>query len=280
VERQSIDITFFTNLIKINTFNKNIMYWIDTHAHLYGEEFAEDRTDMVQRALAAGVSKIFLPNIDQQAIPGMLELENQYPGQCFAMMGLHPCYVKENVAEEMTIVKDWLAKRSFKAIGEIGLDFYWDTTFREQQYQAFREQLQLAKDYLLPVSIHSRESTRECIDEVKALKDDTLTGVFHCFSGTLEEAREIIDLGFYLGIGGVVTFKKSGLDKIIAQLPLEHLVLETDAPYLAPVPYRGKRNESAYIPLVGEKVADIKNLKIEDVAAITTTNALKLFKML
>lgn len=256
------------------------MYWIDTHAHLYGEEFSADRAAMVERALAAGVDKIFLPNIDQQAIPGMLELESQYPGHCFAMMGLHPCYVKENVAEEMATVKAWLAKRPFHAIGEIGLDFYWDTTFQAQQYEAFREQLQLAKAYQLPVAIHSRESTRQCIDEVKALQDGSLTGVFHCFSGTLEEAQEVIDLGFYLGIGGVVTFKKSGLDKIVEQIPLEYIILETDAPYLAPVPYRGKRNESAYIPLVGEKVADIKNLKIADVAAITTTNALKLFKML
>jgi TatD DNase family protein len=208
----------------------------------------------------------------------MLALEAQYPDNCYAMMGVHPCYVNENVAQELTIVEEWLGKRPFKAIGEIGLDFHWDTTYSEQQYQAFRRQLELARSYSLPVAIHSRESTRECIDEVKSLQDGRLSGVFHCFSGTLEEAKEIIDLGFYLGIGGVVTFKKSGLDKLLEQIDMEHIILETDAPYLAPVPYRGKRNESAYIPLIGEKIADIKNLKIADVAAITTSNALKLFK--
>jgi TatD DNase family protein len=208
----------------------------------------------------------------------MLALEAQYPDNCYAMMGVHPCYVNENVAQELAIVAEWLEKRPFKAIGEIGLDFHWDTTYSEQQYQAFRMQLELARSYSLPVAIHSRESTRECIDEVKSLQDGRLSGVFHCFSGTLEEAKEIIDLGFYLGIGGVVTFKKSGLDKLLEQIDMEHIILETDAPYLAPVPYRGKRNESAYIPLIGEKIADIKNLKIADVAAITTSNALKLFK--
>jgi TatD DNase family protein len=256
------------------------MNWIDTHAHLYGEDFSDDRTVVVERALAAGVSHLYLPNIDSSSIAGMLALETEFPGKCFAMMGVHPCYVNENVDQELGIVKDWLAKRPFKAIGEIGLDFYWDKTHVEQQYKAFRTQLELAREYSLPVAIHSRESTHECIDEVKALQDGRLSGVFHCFSGTLEEAKEIIDLGFYLGIGGVVTFKKSGLDKILEDIDLANVVLETDAPYLAPVPYRGKRNESAYIPLIGEKIADVKNLKIADIAAITTNNALKLFKML
>ncbi|UPK69925.1 TatD family hydrolase [Chitinophaga filiformis] len=254
------------------------MNWIDTHAHLYGEEFSADRTVMVERALAAGVSRLYLPNIDSTSIEGMLALEAQFPDNCFAMMGVHPCYINENVERELSVVREWLSKRPFKAIGEIGLDFYWDTTYREQQYHAFRSQLELAREYNLPVAIHSRESTRECIDEVKALQDGRLSGVFHCFSGTLEEAKEIIDLGFYLGIGGVVTFKKSGLDKILEDIDLQYVVLETDAPYLAPVPYRGKRNESAYIPLIGEKIADVKNLKIADVAAMTTNNALKLFK--
>lgn len=254
------------------------MNWIDTHAHLYNKEFSGDRTEMVERALTAGVSRLFLPNIDSTTITSMLELEEQYPGNCYAMMGVHPCHVNENVDDELATVLSWLEKRAFKAIGEIGMDFYWDRTYTEQQYKAFRTQLELAKSYNLPVSIHSRESTRECIDEVKAMQDGRLSGVFHCFSGTVEEAKEIIDLGFYLGIGGVVTFKKSGLDQIIEQIDIQHVVLETDAPYLAPVPYRGKRNESAYIPLIGEKIADIKNLKIADVAAITTSNALKLFK--
>ncbi|PWV54354.1 TatD family hydrolase [Chitinophaga sp. S165] len=254
------------------------MNWIDTHAHLYGEDFSADRTAMVERALTAGVSRLYLPNIDSTSIDGMLALEDQFPENCFAMMGVHPCYINENVEQELAVVREWLAKRPFKAIGEIGLDFYWDTTYREQQYKAFRSQLEMAREYSLPVAIHSRESTRECIDEVKALQDGRLSGVFHCFSGTLEEAKEIIDLGFYLGIGGVVTFKKSGLDKILEDIDMQYIVLETDAPYLAPVPYRGKRNESAYIPLIGEKIADVKNLKIADVAAITTNNALKLFK--
>ncbi|WP_143304556.1 TatD family hydrolase [Chitinophaga vietnamensis] len=256
------------------------MLWIDTHAHLYSEEFQSDRTEMVARAFAAGVEKIFLPNIDEDSIAGMLALEAAYPDKLYAMMGIHPCYVKEDVEPQLELVKAWLQQRPFKAIGEIGLDFYWDKSLLSQQYRAFQEQLMLAREYQLPVAIHSRESTRECINEVKALQNGQLSGVFHCFSGTLEEAKEIIDLGFYLGIGGVVTFKKSGLDQIVSAIDLQHIVLETDAPYLAPVPYRGKRNESAYLPLAGEKVADIKNLKIEEVAAITSSNALKLFKTL
>ncbi|MCW3462851.1 TatD family hydrolase [Chitinophaga nivalis] len=256
------------------------MNWIDTHAHLYSEEFAADREEVIARALAAGVDQLFLPNIDETSIEGMLQLESQYPDQVYAMMGIHPCYVKEEVDVQLDLVKAWLQQRPFKAIGEIGLDFYWDKTFLTQQYRAFQEQLLLAREYGLPVAIHSRESTQECINEVKALQDGRLSGVFHCFSGTTEEAKEIIDLGFYLGIGGVVTFKKSGLDKILETIDLAHIVLETDAPYLAPVPYRGKRNESAYLPLAGEKVADIKNLKIEEVADITSRNARKLFKML
>jgi TatD DNase family protein len=254
------------------------MQWIDTHAHLYGEEFAKDRTEMVERALAAGVYQLLLPNIDSSTINDMLALEVQFPGVCYPMMGIHPCYVNENVDQELRIVREWLEKRPFKAIGEIGLDFYHDTTYTVQQYKAFREQLDLSRQYKLPVSIHARESTRECIDEVKALQDGRLSGVFHCFSGTLEQAKEVIDLGFYLGIGGVVTFKKAGLDKLLEHIDLQYVILETDAPYLAPVPYRGKRNESAYIPLIGERIADVKNLTIGEIAAITTSNALKLFK--
>jgi TatD DNase family protein len=254
------------------------MLWIDTHAHLYGKEFNQDRPAMIARALEIGVHKLLLPNIDSHSIEGMLALETEFPGQCYAMMGLHPCYVDENVESQMALVREWLAKRPFIAVGEIGLDFYWDKTHAALQHQVFREQLELSKQYKLPVVIHSRESTRQCIDEVKSLQDGTLSGVFHCFSGTLEEAREVIDLGFYLGIGGVVTFKKSGLDKIVEEIDMQHIILETDAPYLAPVPYRGKRNESAYIPLIGQTIANVKNLKIEDVAAITTSNALKLFK--
>lgn len=254
------------------------MIWIDTHAHLYSPEFDTDRSEMVTRAIRQGVNRLLMPNIDEDSIPGMLALEAEFPEECLPMMGLHPCYVKENVEAQLTIVQDWLTKRKFWGVGEIGLDFYWDETFREQQYIAFRRQIQLAMEHQLPIAIHSREATRACIDVVKELHNGSLTGVFHCFSGTKEEAQEIIDMGFYLGIGGVVTFKKAGLDVLLADIDLQHVVLETDAPYLAPVPYRGKRNESAYIPLIAQKLADIKNLKIEEVAAITTGNARKLFK--
>lgn len=256
------------------------MDWIDTHAHLYSHKFENDRPEMIKRAFEAGVKQLFMPNIDSSSIDGMLQLEAEYPGQCLPMMGLHPCDVKENVEDELRIVREWLAKRNFWAVGEIGLDFYWDKTFVPQQYEAFREQIRLALQYNIPIAIHSRESTRECIDVVKELHNGELTGVFHCFSGTVAEAKEITEMGFYLGIGGVVTFKKSGLEQVMEEIDIEHIVLETDAPYLAPVPHRGKRNESSYIPLVGEKIADVKNLKIADVAAITNMNARKLFKML
>lgn len=254
------------------------MNWTDTHTHLYSKEFAADRTDMVERAIRQGVDRLLMPNIDEDSIDGMLALEAQFPGKCLPMMGIHPCYVKENVEQQLAIVQSWLEKRRFWGVGEIGLDFYWDKTYIDQQYAAFRGQIAMAIRHRLPISIHSREATRACIDVVKELHDGTLTGVFHCFSGTREEAQEIIDMGFYLGIGGVVTFKKAGLDVLIADIGMEHIVLETDAPYLAPVPYRGKRNESAYIPLIAERIADVKNLKIEEVAAITTGNAQKLFK--
>lgn len=256
------------------------MNWIDTHAHLYSAEFDADRSEMVTRAIQQGVNRLLMPNIDEESIPGMLALEAGFPGQCLPMMGLHPCYVKENVESQLAIVQKWLEQRKFWGVGEIGLDFYWDQTYREQQYAAFRRQIALALEHGLPVAIHSREATRACIDVVKELQNGRLTGVFHCFSGTREEAQEVIDMGLYLGIGGVVTFKKAGLDVLLADIDLQHVVLETDAPYLAPVPYRGKRNESAYIPLVAQRIADVKNLKIEEVAAITTGNAQKLFKTL
>ncbi|MGX5818504.1 TatD family hydrolase [Chitinophaga lutea] len=256
------------------------MKWIDTHAHLYSKEFNADRAAMVERAVRQGVDRLLLPNIDEESIEGMLELEAAHPEVCLPMMGLHPCYVQENVEAQLAIVQKWLKARKFHGVGEIGLDFYWDQTFREQQYRAFRGQIAMALEHDLPIAIHSREATRACIDVVREMHGGRLTGVFHCFSGTAEEAQEIIDLGFYLGIGGVVTFKKAGLDVLLEGIDLAHVVLETDAPYLAPVPYRGKRNESAYIPLIGQRIADVKNLKIEDVAAITTANARKLFKML
>ena len=253
---------------------------IDTHAHLYLEEFASDREAMIERAFSSGVSKIYMPNIDSGHIGDLLALEQSYPEQCFAMMGLHPCYVKENVTSELKVVEGWLKKRKFCAIGEIGLDFYWDKTlkFKTQQCQALRQQLDWARQYQLPVILHTRNATQECIREITQRQDGTLTGIFHCFSGTLEQAREIISLGFYLGIGGVVTFKNAGLDKIVEQIDLSHLVLETDSPYLAPVPFRGKQNESAHLRLVAEKVAQLKETDMETVALITSANAQKIFE--
>jgi TatD DNase family protein len=254
-----------------------MMRLIDTHAHLYAQQFKEDRDAMIERAKAVGVQQFFLPNIDQASIPGMLELEKRYPGECFAMMGLHPCSVKEDYEEQLATVRAWLDKRPFVAVGEIGIDLYWDKTFVEAQKEAFLKQIHWAKELDLPIVIHSREATDLIIDILEGLPEGTARGIFHCFGGSLEQAQRIIDLGFYLGIGGVVTFKKAGLDKTLASIDLEHLVLETDAPYLAPVPYRGKRNESAYIYKVAEKIAAIKAVSIEKVAQVTTANAEAVF---
>lgn len=251
--------------------------FIDSHAHIFSDEFDEDRDGVMSRALAAGVRQIFLPNIDTGTIDAMLDIERRFPGMAFPMMGLHPCSVKGNVEQELDVIHGWLRKRRFSAVGEIGLDFYWDLAYKSQQLAAFSTQIDWALIYDLPVVIHSRNSTRECIDLVRSKQQGSLRGVFHCFGGTPEEAREIIGLGFFLGIGGVVTFKKSALPEVLADIGLEHLLLETDAPYLAPVPYRGKRNESAYIPLIAEKIAAIKRLPVEEVARITSGNALSLF---
>ncbi len=250
---------------------------VDTHAHLYSEKFKDDRDEMIQRAVDNGVEQFFLPNIDNSSIEGMLALEKKYPNRCFPMMGLHPCSVQKNYKEELATVKAWLDKRPFCAVGEIGLDLYWDKTFFEQQKDAFRQQINWAKDLDVPIVIHSRESTSEVIEIIKAEKTDKLRGIFHCFGGSVEEANTIIDLGFYLGIGGVLTFKKAGLDKTMEEIDLAHVVLETDSPYLAPTPKRGKRNESAYTRLVAEKLAEIKGLSLEEVAAITTKNANEVF---
>ena len=253
------------------------MRLIDTHTHIYLEQFDEDREEMIQRALDSGVEQFFLPNIDSSSITRMLDLEEAYPGRCFAMMGLHPCSVKENFKEELAIVREWLDERPFCAVGEIGIDLYWDKTFLEQQKEAFLIQVDWAKELGVPIVIHSREATDILIELVEQAKDERLTGVFHCFSGTEEQARRIIGLGFYLGIGGVVTFKNAGLDKVMEKAGLEHVVLETDSPYLAPVPRRGKRNESAYVRLVAEKLAAIKGISFREVAEVTTKNAERLF---
>jgi len=250
---------------------------IDTHCHLYLPEFDGDRNLMMDRAEKEGVSRFYLPGIDSGVIDSMLALEIEYPNRCFATMGLHPCSVKENYEEELGLVESWLAKRKFVAIGEIGLDFYWDKTFTDQQYDAFVRQILLARKYRIPIIIHSRDSIQECIATVARNTGDDLTGIFHCFGGTIENAQSIIEMGFYLGIGGVLTYKNSGLATVIENISLEHIVLETDAPYLTPVPLRGKRNESSYLKYIVQKLAEVKKTNVEEVAEITTMNAQKIF---
>lgn len=251
-------------------------YWIDTHAHIYAEEFDGDRQDMMERGRENGIMKIFMPNVDHTSIDKMLDLESRWEG-CHAMMGLHPCSVKKGFERELYIVEEWLSKRKFSAVGEIGTDLYWDKTFWDQQCEAFNIQVAWAKSFGLPVVIHCRESLDETIALVEKLQDGKLTGIFHCFGGTAEQAEKITKLNFFLGIGGVATFKKSGLDDVLPEVPLGRIVLETDSPYLSPVPHRGKRNEPAYIPLIGQKIADIKKVSLEEVKEKTTLNAESLF---
>jgi TatD DNase family protein len=252
---------------------------IDTHAHLYAKAFKDDREAMLERARQQGVEQFLLPNIDQHSIAGMLELEAAHPGECFAMMGLHPCSVKENYEEELAIVKEWLDQRDFLAVGEIGIDLYWDKTFIKEQQTAFLQQLEWALVIDRPIVIHARDSIDMLIELVQEKQNGNLRGVFHCFTGDLIQARKIMDLGFYLGIGGVLTYKNAGLDKTLNNLPLDRIILETDAPYLSPVPYRGKRNESSYIHYVAAKLALIKELELAAVADITTANARQLFRL-
>ncbi len=253
------------------------MTLIDTHSHIYLPEFEQDRSAMLERAEKEGIRKIYLPAIDSFTHDYMFKLEEESLSVCLSMMGIHPCSVKENFRQELKIARDWLEKRPFKAVGEIGLDFYWDKTFSEHQYDAFHEQIEWALEFDIPISIHSRNATDECIKVVAEHQKGKLKGVFHCFSGNAEQAQQIIELAFYLGIGGVVTFKNAGLDKVIKEIGMNSIVLETDAPYLAPVPYRGKRNEPSYLKYVVEKLAEIKNLEVEEIAKITTGNAEKLF---
>ena len=249
----------------------------DTHIHLYAEEFDADRDVLIQKALAAGISRFYLPNIDSASIEPMLALEQQYPDRCFAMMGLHPCHVNETVEQELNIVQTWLEKRKFIAVGEIGIDLYWDKTFLEEQKHAFKTQIRWALDYGYPISIHCREAF-DVIFEVLTSFKELPRSIFHCFSGNLEQAKQLLALGnIKLGIGGVLTFKNSGLDKVVEHLPLEQLVLETDAPYLAPVPFRGKRNEPAYLLEVAKKLAAIKNVSFSEISELTRQNAQYIF---
>jgi TatD DNase family protein len=249
----------------------------DTHAHLYSEQFKDDRNDMIERAIHAGVSRFFVPAIDSTYLNAMFDLEKSYPNNTFLMMGLHPTHVKENVDEELAIVKKWLDKRNFYAVGEIGIDLYWDNSFLEQQQFAFKTQIQWAKEKQLPIVIHCRDAFDEIFEVLEDVNDDNLFGIFHCFTGTLEQAQQAISYNMKLGIGGVVTFKNGKIDQFLNEISLNNIVLETDAPYLAPTPYRGKRNESSYIINVMEKVAAIYDLTIEDIAKITTQNSKNIF---
>jgi TatD DNase family protein len=255
------------------------MNWIDSHAHIYSSEFDTDRNEVIKRAKEAGVNRILMPAIDSSTHDSMLRLENEFPGTCISMMGLHPCSVGANYEEELRIAEEYLSNQKFVAVGEIGLDFYWDVSFKDQQYKAFHRQIEWALHYDIPISIHSRNATDECIQVVQQHQRGNLKGVFHCFSGTIEQAQKVIEAGFYLGIGGVLTFKNAGLDKILQEIDPVHLILETDAPYLAPVPFRGKRNECSYIPLIAQKLADVKETGIDRIAEITTASTEKLFAL-
>ncbi len=254
------------------------MILTDTHTHLYANQFDEDRNDMISRCFADSITRLFLPNIDKTSVNGMMALVNEFPENCFPMIGIHPCSVNENWKEEMEEYKQLIKKEKFYAIGEIGIDLYWDKTTQSIQEEAFEAQIVLAKELKLPIVIHARDSFEEIFAIVDKHNDNDLTGIFHCFTGTLEQAQKIIDYGgFKLGIGGVVTFKNGGLDKVVQEIPLEHIVLETDSPYLAPHPYRGKRNESSYLKIIGHKIAELHRVTIEEVAEITTYNSKEVF---
>ena len=257
------------------------MNFIDTHAHLYSEKFKDDRNQVVENAINNGVTKILLPNISSVYTDSMIQLCHTYPKNCFPMMGLHPCDVnQETIKKELSHVDEMIQKEKFIAVGEIGIDLYWNKSTLDLQKEAFIYQVDLAKKHKLPIAIHVRDSFNEAIEIVESLNDENLSGVFHCFTGNVEDAKRITDLGnFYLGIGGVLTFKNSGLDNTIKEINIKHLLLETDSPYLAPTPNRGKRNESKYIINIAEKLSEIHQISMEDIANITTNNALKLFKI-
>lgn len=251
---------------------------VDTHCHLYLEEFAGDLDEVIRRAQEVGVTRFYLPAIDSAHYDSMFKLENQYPSNCRLMVGLHPSSVKANYLEELELVARLLSTRQFAGVGEIGLDFHWDKTFLTQQYECFEKQIKWALGYGLPIIIHSRESMQESIDVVRKHQNGNLKGIFHCFSGDLSQARQIVDLGFFLGIGGILTYKNSSLAETLKNIGLDHLVLETDAPYLAPVPYRGKRNESMNLRIIAKKLAEVKSVEMSELEKITTHNAQKIFK--
>lgn len=254
------------------------MILTDTHTHLYSEEFQNDRAEMIQRAIDNGVSRFFVPSIDSSYTEKMYALETQFPENIYLMMGLHPCYVKPKTYEqEIAHVEQQLASRKFQAVGEIGIDLFWDKTTLPLQQDAFKRQIQLAKHYKLAINIHCRDAFDEVFEVLEDEKSDDLFGIFHCFTGNLDQAERAIGLGMKLGIGGVVTFKNGKIDQFLHEIDLKHIVLETDSPYLAPIPYRGKRNESSYTVLVAEKLAQIYQLPIEEIAQITSKNSKAIF---
>ncbi|MGF1635944.1 MAG: TatD family hydrolase [Cyclobacteriaceae bacterium] len=253
------------------------MHFIDTHAHIYLEQFKDDLDATIKRAISTGVQTIYLPNIDGLSIQGMLQTERLYPEICHAMMGLHPCSVNKDFAFELEEIEKWFKKRDFVAIGETGIDLYWDKTFIEEQREAFTFQIELAKKLKRPIVIHSRESLNITIELIAKHHSDDLKGIFHCFNGSSIQAKQIAEMGFYMGIGGVVSYKNGGLDKVLTEVGPENFVLETDSPYLAPNPHRGKRNEPSFIPVIAQKMADFCNLPLQEIAKITTQNAMTVY---
>lgn len=257
------------------------MRYIDTHTHLFSKQFDEDRSDMMERARVSGVDRVLLPNIDVDTIDRMMEMVNDYPGRAFPMMGIHPTHVGEDRAEQLATVRSWYEKAAdqFVAVGEIGIDLYWEKEKLDWQVEAFEYQIDLALEFDKPIVVHARDSFDEIFEVVERKQNGDLRGVLHCFTGNAEQAQRCLDLGLHLGIGGVATFKNGGLDQALPGLPLERLLLETDSPYLAPVPYRGKRNESSYVPIVAQRLAEIMGTTVPEIARITTENAEKLFDL-
>ena len=251
---------------------------IDSHAHLYAKEFSNDLAKVIENAKSKNIEKVLLPNIDSNSIESMHKIVNEYPAFFYPMMGLHPCSVGENYEEELEIVKSHLDKYTYVAVGEIGIDLYWDKTYKKQQEKAFIKQVNWAIEKSLPIVIHSRESIPEILDILEGLSIDGLKGVFHCFTGTEKDVQRILDLDFYMGIGGIITFKNSNLAEVVKQIPKEKLLLETDAPYLAPDPHRGSRNESAYVSIIAEKIADVYDISLKEIEEITTENTEELFR--
>ncbi|GGK81949.1 TatD family hydrolase [Rufibacter glacialis] len=252
------------------------MTYIDSHAHVFSPEFLQDREEMLQRALDAHVAEVYMPNIDLASIPAMLEIEKNHPW-CHALLGLHPCHVFQDYKEVLAEMEEWLERRPFKGIGETGLDYYWDKTFVQEQKEALRIQCGWAKRLQIPIVLHTRDAFPDTLEIIREQQDGTLRGIFHCFSGSVEEAQAAVDVNFLLGIGGVSTFKNGGLEPVLQAIDLKHIVLETDSPYLAPVPKRGRRNEPAYLPYVAARISEIKSCTLDEVAAVTTANAQNLF---